>query len=103
MNNFRKTTNPQYNGDLLITSAEIAAVFALPAPYTIHSGYRMLTDTDKLVSEGLVVVATKDGVDRTFPSLVIAAKELHIDRTRIKWCILNQEPYKGYTFKAKYK
>lgn len=101
MNNYRLSTNPNYNGNLVIDRATIEAVFSLPSPYEVYPGYRTLTGTTNFVPESLCIIATKGLVTVEYPSLVQAGKALHIDRTKIKSCILSSKPYKGYTFRIK--
>lgn len=101
MNNYRLSTDPDYNGGLVITPQQILAVYSLTAPYDVYPGYRMLAGTTKFVSEGLCITATKDLVTLEFDSLSKAGKALHIDRTKIKSCILSSTVYKGYTFSIK--
>jgi hypothetical protein len=101
MNNFRLTSNPHYNGDLVIDQAVVDAVYTLPAPYDIHPNCRTLAGTTNFVSEPLGIIATSDSITLEFTSLSKAGKALHIDRTKIKSCILSSKPYKGYMFKIK--
>lgn len=98
MNNYRLKTDPNYNGDMVIDPAVIKAVLDLPAFYEIHNGFRTFSGTTNLVSEDLCILATKEGVTLEFTSLSTAGKALHIDRTKIKNCILSGTSYKGYLF-----
>ena len=49
MNNNRLSTNPGNQRDLLISPADINAVFELPAPYEVRGGARYIAGSNKLV------------------------------------------------------
>lgn len=101
MNNYRLSTDPDYNGDLVISPEVFSAVYSLPAPYDTYPAYRMLSGTTNFVSEGLCITTTKESLTLEFGSLTKASKALGIDRTKIKNCILSSTVYKGYTFGIK--
>lgn len=103
MNNFRLTSNTKYNPEVINLNEEISSVFAMPAPYEIKNGVRLLSGTDKWVSESLsIVVIDKSGNKLFFDSLCKCSEALSISRTKIKNCIISGNPYKDYIFSINY-
>lgn len=64
MNNNRLSTNPLNQKDLLISQANIEAVFKLAAPYEVRNGARYINGTDKLVPEPFPVFVTYTFINR---------------------------------------
>jgi hypothetical protein len=99
MNNNRLSTNPFNQKDLLISQADIEAVFNLSAPYEVRNGARYITGTDQLVSEPFPVFVTfPDGTISSFSSLSKCALALSISRNPIKKYLDTGTPYKNHFF-----
>jgi len=99
MNNNRLSTNPLNQKDLLISQANIEAVFKLPAPYEVRNGTRYITGTDQLVSESFPVFVTfPDGSISSFSSLSKCALALGISRKPVRKYLDTGTPYKNHFF-----
>ena len=99
MNNNRLSTNPLNQKDLIISQANIEAIFKLPAPYEVRNGARYIIGTDKLVPEPFPVFVTyPDGNISSFPSLSKCALALGISRNSIRKYLDTGTPYKNHFF-----
>lgn len=103
MNNNRLSTNPINQKDLLISQANIEAVFKLPAPYEVRDGARYIFGTDKLVPESFPVFVTyPDGTISSFSSLSKCALALGISRKPVRKYLDTGTPYKNHFFTSTY-
>jgi hypothetical protein len=99
MNNNRLSTNLINQKDLLISQANIEAVFKLPAPYEVRGGARYISGTNKLVPEPFpIYVKFPDGLVTTYPSLSQCASALGISRRPVKKNLDTGTPYNGFFF-----
>lgn len=101
MNNNRLSTNPINQKDLLISQANVEAVFKLPAPYEVRDGARYISGTDKLVPESFPVFVTyPDGTISSFSSLSKCAIALGISRKPVREYLDTGTPYKNHFFNS---
>lgn len=71
-----------------------------PSPYIIKEGIRYYRDTLNLVSEkNQIVVIDSSNNESIFSSISECSKILHINRAKIKECLISGEIYKNYKFK----
>ena len=105
-NNFRLSTFEKLNkNEKIITFSafelsfenKLNNLFLLPTPYEVKNGVRFIRGTNNLVSESLKIISidiyNKKSV---FSSVTECSKALHIDRSKIKKCLLTGEKYKNY-------
>lgn len=74
--------------------------FSLPTPYEVKNKIRFLRNTNKLASSKLKVIAINTQLENenktSYFSFSDCSKALKTNRTKIKFCILSGETYKGY-------
>ena len=107
-NNFSLSTSKHLNNNIQnITCSplevtfenKVQNLFLLPAPYEIKNGLRFIRGTNKLVSENLKIISIDKFNNKSiFSSLSECSKSLHINRSKIKNCLLTGEIYKNYKF-----
>jgi hypothetical protein len=74
-------------------------LFLLPAPYEIKNKIRYIRGTNKLVSEKIKIISIDHHNNKIiFSSMTECSKILHIDRSKIKKCLLTGEIYKKFKF-----
>jgi hypothetical protein len=107
-NNFSLSTSKHLNNNIQnITCSplevtfenKVQNLFLLPAPYEIKNGLRFIRGTNKLVSEKLKIISIDKFNNKSiFSSLSECSKSLHINRSKIKNCLLTGEIYQNYKF-----
>jgi len=107
MNNFRLTTNKNYNGNLVITQKEIDSVFFLPAPYECYGPLRLQSGTYSLVSRPLFILKSENNSNslnddfkienKNFKNMNSLAQYLSLDRKVIIDCLKKGQTVKGFT------
>ena len=71
-----------------------------PSPYIIKEGIRYYRDTLNLVSEkNKIVVIDSSNNESIFSSISECSRILHLNRAKIKECLISGEIYKNYKFK----
>lgn len=99
-----KTKIPEAEGEQNLNLEErLKTLFLLPSPYEIKKGIRFLRGTNKLVSESLKILCTDTRLsvnnNKIFSSISECSSALHLDRSKIKNCLLTGELYNNYKFK----
>jgi hypothetical protein len=101
--NYRLSSNPNKNPEILDLNEEISSIFAIPAPYEIKNGVRLHSGSGKWVSESISIkVIDKLGNNLYFDSLSKCSEALKIGRAEINSCLINGSLYKDYMFKVYY-
>jgi len=101
-NNFRLTTHYLNNKENTAINFEtkFKILLLIPSPYEIKNGIRFIRNTNKLVSEGLKIIAIDNfNNESIFLSITECSLALKLDRAKIKHCLITGETYKNYKFK----
>lgn len=96
-NNFRLSTHYKKNNLINLSNFEnkFKTLFSFPSPYEIKNEIRFIRGTNKLVSEGLKIIAIDNLNNKfIFSSISKCSIAIKIDRSKIKHCLLTGETFK---------
>jgi hypothetical protein len=104
MNNYRLTTDPDYNGKLIIPQSLFNKMFFLPSPYKDFGTFRVKPGskgTQLLVHQvtyNFIATDLNSNKQISFSTVKDCVDTLKISRNRIVKCLINKSTFKGYSF-----